>query len=251
MEFLELKNISEVHLNLLNPVSEEKVLVIGKYAGLNASSRVIDFGCGFGEALALWGKQFGVSGTGVEIRPFACQRARQRLQDLGLQERFEIVCASGSDYHFEPAAYDLAACIGATFIWGGFQSTIQALKPTLRTGGMLAIGEPYWLKQPVPADYTTAPQDVHSERELLQIAHAQGCEMAYLARASNDDWDRYSAGNWFGLLQWIEANPEHAERQQVIDHLHESQEEYLRFEREYLGWAIYLLKPVSYLYGAT
>jgi hypothetical protein len=65
-------------------------------------------------------------------------------------------------------------------------------------------------------------------------------------RASPEDWDRYEAGNWLGLLRWIDENPDHPERQQVIDHLHESQDEYFRYGREYFGWAMYLLHPVRY-----
>jgi hypothetical protein len=62
-------------------------------------------------------------------------------------------------------------------------------------------------------------------------------------RASHDDWDTYEAGNWYGLSRLIEENPAHPERQDVIDHLHESQSEYFRYGREYFGWAIYLLTP--------
>ena len=63
-------------------------------------------------------------------------------------------------------------------------------------------------------------------------------------RASHDDWDHYEAENWRGLLRWIDENPNHPERQQVIEHLHQSQDEYTRYAREYFGWAIYVLNPV-------
>jgi len=53
MEFLDLKNISERYLELVNPTSPKKILAVGKVLGLKEDSRVIDFGCGFGEVLAL------------------------------------------------------------------------------------------------------------------------------------------------------------------------------------------------------
>ena len=54
MKFLELKDISERYMRLLNPCSPEKIVKIGQMAGLEPGNRVIDFGAGFGESLALW-----------------------------------------------------------------------------------------------------------------------------------------------------------------------------------------------------
>ena len=83
----------------------------------------------------------------------------------------------------------------------------------------------------------------HSEVELLQMAHDEGFEFEYMVRASHDDWDRYESDDWRGLLQWLGENPDHPERQQVLDHLHQSQDDYLRYGRGILGWAVYLLSP--------
>ena len=67
-----------------------------------------------------------------------------------------------------------------------------------------------------------------------------------MVRSSLDDWDRYNAGNWRGLVEWINDNPEHPERQDVINRLRKDQNDYLRYEREYIGWAIYVLTPMTY-----
>ena len=117
-----------------------------------------------------------------------------------------------------------------------------------RDGNHFVIGEVYWLKGNIPQEYlnSTAPPDTKYEHELLQITHEEGFDLEYVVRSSHDDWDRYSAGNWLGLIRWIEENPTHPERQDVIDHLHNIQNEYLRYEREYLGWAMYVLNPIKY-----
>lgn len=243
MEFLDLKNISERYLELVNPTSPEKILTVGKVLGLKEDSRVIDFGCGFGEVLALWGQHYGISGVGIDIRPYACERARHKLSVRGMAERFEIICGSGSEYRFEPHAFDVAACIGATFIWGGFGQTIRAMKDAVHKRGKLAIGEAHWLTDQVPPTYANR-EHLLTEFELLQIARKEGFNLEYVVRASHDDWDHYESSNWYGLIRWIEENPDHLERQQVIDYLHESQEEYLRYARQYFGWAIYILNPI-------
>ncbi len=243
MKFFDLVNISEKYMEIINPSSPEKLLTIGEILGIDQSNQIIDFGCGYGEILALWAEKFGISGIGIDIRSHACDRAETKIQKLGLTEQIEIVCVSGKDYPFKEHSYDVALCIGGSFIWNGFKPTIQAMKKAICPEGKLVIGEPYWIKRDVPPEYAST-QTVHTEYELLQMAREEGFDVEYVVRASHDDWDRYSSGNWYGLIRWIEENQEHPERQEVVDYLHNSQDEYFRYEREYLGWAIYVLNPM-------
>ncbi|MCX6019736.1 MAG: class I SAM-dependent methyltransferase, partial [Chloroflexi bacterium] len=60
MDFLSLKNISERYLEIINPTSREKLLRVGRVAGLQPGQRVIDFGCGYGGVLSLWAQEFGI-----------------------------------------------------------------------------------------------------------------------------------------------------------------------------------------------
>jgi len=81
------------------------------------------------------------------------------------------------------------------------------------------------------------------EPELLEIINGEGYELSYMIRSNYDDWTRYEAGNWEGLLAWLGENPDHPERDKVLKWLHKTQDDYFRFGRKYLGWAIYILVP--------
>ncbi|MBN2238578.1 MAG: class I SAM-dependent methyltransferase [Dehalococcoidales bacterium] len=247
MDFFELMNSSHKYLDILNPTSPEKIISVGNILGLNNNYRIIDFGCGTGEPLALWAENFGIFGTGIDISSKLCERARQNISQRGLGNCIEIVHANGSEYTSDFREYDAATCIGATFIWGGYRQTIQALKTFVRPGAKLAIGEVYWLKAGIPPEYhDTAGADIATfENELLQITMEEGYDIEYIVRSSLDDWDRYNSGRWHSLIRWIDENPDHPDRQEIIDYLHHQQERYLKYEREYLGWAIYVLNPMS------
>lgn len=244
MDFLTLKDISERDLELLNPTTPAKILAVGHVARLRAGQRLIDFGCGYGEPLALWAEEFGVSGVGVDLRPQACERARAKMLARGLAARVQIICADAAEYQFEPQTFDVATCIGATFIWpGGFQAALLAMRAATRPGGRLIVGEAYWRRSSVPPDYARGESGVRTESELLGLARDSGYDFEYVARASQDDWDEYESANWRGLLQWLEENPTHPDRDEVRKHLVHSQNEYTRFAREHFGWAIYVLRP--------
>ena len=246
MDFFELMQISTQHLELTSPAAPENLWTIGQYVDLDTDKWVVDFGCGYGRSLALWGQDFGISGVGIDVHSFLAQRAKERISDLKLADRIEIICANAIDYDFEPGKYHVAACLGASFIWGGFRQAIKQMSACLCPGGKLMIGEPYYNQEKIPSELRKFEGDLHTEFELIQIARAEGFDVEFVVRASRDDWDRYVSANWYGLLRWINANPEHPERQYVINYLHKNQDMYFKYQRKLEGWAIYILTPIHY-----
>jgi hypothetical protein len=103
------------------------------------------------------------------------------------------------------------------------------------------VGEPYWKTDNVPTEYKAAEPGFMTERELIDVVRKENLDLAYVVRSSHDDWDNYEASNWDGLLLWLDENPDHPERDDVIRHLRKNQDEYVGYVREYLGWAVYVL----------
>jgi len=245
MKFFDLVNISERNMELVNPSSPEKVILFGERLSLKPGMRLIDFGCGYAEPLVLWAEHFGIEGVGIDIREYACERARKKIGKKGLSGRLEIVCGNAAEYEYQPGSFDVAVCLGATFIWDDFAGTIAALKNAVRPGGQLGIGEPFWLQDSIPPAYLDKEQPFQSESELFETARAAGYVFSGIVRASHEDWDRYESDNWQGLLAWLEENPDHPEREDVRRHLLRIQQEYLQYSRKYLGWGMFALAPLE------
>lgn len=243
MDYFELVEISTRHLQLNSPAAPEKIWSIGHYLGLDKSKRVIDFGCGYGRVLELWGKDFGVSGLGIDIHAYMCQQATKRIAKAGLSEQIEVVCANPSEYEFPEQAYDVASCLGATFIWGGFSKALTLMRRSIRMDGKLVVGEPYYAQEKVPQELVKFEGDLHTEFQIVQIAREAGFDVEFVVRASRDDLDRFVSASWFGLLRWIDDNPGHTESDYVSDYLHRNQDMYFKYQRAYEGWALYIMKP--------
>ena len=63
---------------------------------------------------------------------------------------------NGADFKpDEPHSLDLASCIGASWVFGGHANTLEALITTVRPGGWVIVGEPYWQQEP-SGDYLEA-----------------------------------------------------------------------------------------------
>jgi ubiquinone/menaquinone biosynthesis C-methylase UbiE len=245
MDFFELMGISHRYMEILDPSTSEKIIKLGRLLKLKKGSRVIDFGCGCAEPLTLWAEEFGITGIGIDISKDFCDRARDKLVKRGLSGQIEIVCAPAADYVFEEGTFDAATCIGATFAFGGFQQTIQALKRAVHQNGRLGIGETHWLSSQINPEYAQKQTTTHTELELAQFARSEGFELESIIRASRDDWDRYMSDSWYALVRWLEENPNHPDHEQVFKHFRTDQDDYLQFHSQYMGWAMYCLTSIK------
>ena len=57
----------ERDLEILNPTSHEKLMLLADYCDIRDGARVLDIGSGKGYMLRQWAKRFGIEGTGLEI----------------------------------------------------------------------------------------------------------------------------------------------------------------------------------------
>jgi len=79
----EIGMLTQGNMNIMNPVSEKKLILSRKYANLKPGMSVLDVGCGNGTLLSLWHKEFGISGCGIELQKESASRAKELLQGTG------------------------------------------------------------------------------------------------------------------------------------------------------------------------
>jgi SAM-dependent methyltransferase len=240
VDLLELIDLLEIDTSVRSPATPIKLVTAGRVAGLAAGSRVIDFGCGCGEALALWTRYLRVSGLGIDRDADFCRRANDRLAREGAAERVQVICADAAAYPFAAGSYDVASCIGASMIWGGFRPTIHRMREAIGADGRLIVGEPYYTQPEVPPELIAYDGRYHTEPELFQISREEGFEVGYVARASEEDWDRYIFGG-HAEVEGIQSAADPGERRALRDKLHRWQDMYVCYRRAYQRWAIYVL----------
>nr|HPJ72963.1 class I SAM-dependent methyltransferase [bacterium] len=143
MDIPRIFTITESAHRIHNPFSLEKLAALGAALRLEAGSRVLDLGSGSGEMLCTWARDYGVIGTGVDMSRLFTEQAKLRAKELGVADRVKFIHGDAAGYVSDEKA-DVAACVGATWIAGGVVGTIELLARSLRTGGIILIGEPYW-----------------------------------------------------------------------------------------------------------
>src|SRR5512138_934163 len=151
MDIPRIFNITESAHRIHNPITPEKLATLGAALRLESGARVLDLGSGSGEMLCTWARDYGVIGTGIDMSPLFTEQAKLRAEELGVADQVKFIHGDAAGYVSE-AKVDVAACVGATWIGGGVAGTLELLARSLRVGGIILIGEPYWLRLPPTED---------------------------------------------------------------------------------------------------
>ncbi len=245
MDIPRIFNITESAHRIHNPITPEKLATLGAALRLEPAARVLDLGSGSGEMLCTWARDHGVTGTGVDLSALFTEQAIARAAELGVTDQVSFIHGDAAGY----VAADkvaVAACIGATWIGGGVAGTIALLARSLRPGGVILIGEPYWRQLPPTEDVAQgclagAISDFLMLPELLASFRRLGYDVVEMVLADQDGWDRYEAAKWLTMRRWLEANPEDELAREVRARLSSEPERYAAYTREYVGWGVFAL----------
>jgi SAM-dependent methyltransferase len=238
-------NITESAHRIHNPFTPEKLATLGEALRLERGTRVLDLGSGSGEMLCTWARDLGIIGTGIDMSRLFSEQAKLRAEELSVADRVEFIHGDAVGYVADEKV-DVAACIGATWIGGGVAGTIELLAKSLRTGGILLIGEPYWVQMPPTEDIAKgcsagSISDYLMLPELLASFGELGYDVVEMVLADQESWDRYEAAKWLTMRRWLEANPDDDFAKDVRAQLTSEPERYAAYTREYMGWGVFAL----------
>lgn len=235
--------IAEAGHRILNPFTSEKLALLGRVCRARAGQRHLDLACGKGEMLCTWAREHGTSGVGVDISEVFLAAARRRTDELGVADRVRFARGDAGTYAAEPGGFDIVSCIGATWIGGGLAGTLALMRPALREGGVLLVGEPYWQADPPPAAYEAFDLDSRAGLTgLLDTFTGAGLELVEMVLADGDSWDRYAAAQSWTMSDWLRAHPDDPEAPEFRRLLDESRRAHLAYGREHLGWGVFVLR---------
>jgi Methyltransferase domain len=229
--------------DLQNPTSREKIQLLGEWMGLTTGSTVLDLASGrAGPAIQL-AQTFGCRVTCVEKAQEFHDAAQRRVEEAGLSDLIDVVRMDAREFPLGERRFDAALCLGASFIWDGLPGTLEALERTVDVDGSIAVGEPYWRTWPVPPGYDVDQAWAEEYVDLLGTAERLrevGLDLVSIIDSSLDDWDRYESLHWLTGEEWLRHNSNDPDFEEIQRQLDRDRTAYLRWQRELLGWAIFV-----------
>lgn len=247
MDIPRIFNITESAHCIHNPITPDKLATLGAALRLESGARVLDLGSGSGEMLCTWARDHGVIGVGIDMSQLFTEQAKRRAEELGVVDQVTFIHDDAAGYVSDEKV-DVAACVGATWIGGGVAGTIELLARSLRTGGIILIGEPFWRQLP-PTEEVAKGCLAHSISDFLMLPELLasfgrlGYDVVEMVLADQDGWDRYEAAKWLTMRRWLAAHPDDEFAKEVRAQLTSEPERYAAYTREYLGWGVFALMP--------
>jgi SAM-dependent methyltransferase len=227
-------------------MSKEKFERLCRLFRLKRGVRVLDIACGNGEFLIRLAELYDITGVGVDISPYCLKDCLEKKRRRVPSSSLTFIEMDGKKFKPEASeSFDLAMCIGAGWVYGGHRGTLQALKKMTTPGGLIAVGEPFWLQEP-SEEYLKAEETRREEfgthYDNVKVGEGEGLTCLYTLVSNHDDWDHFETYQIWAVDEYIRANPDDPDNQEILERTRRIKEIYFRWGRDTLGWAIYIFR---------
>jgi len=248
MDIWKFYDVAHRYHEVCNPTSRAKLDELVGLLRLNPGSAVLDIACGKGELLTRLAERYEISGIGVDISPYCVKDAAQKLRERVPGAQIQILNMDGADYSPDQL-FDLAMCIGASWVYKGHRGTLSTLKTMTKPDALILVGEPFWLKDPddaylVAENLTRDMFGTHYENVL--VGEDEGLFPLYTMVSNQDDWDRYETLQWYAAEMHARDNPDDPDVPEILTRVARGRTNYLHWGRDTVGWAIYLFRKPSH-----
>ena len=111
--------------------------------------------------------------------------------------------------------------------------------------GLVVVGEVFWLKEP-SEEYLnvsgTKKGEFGTHRSNVRIGEGEGLTCIYTLVSDLNDWDHYESFKWSNVYDFVKANPDDKDIPELLKRTKKEKDIYLRWQRDTLGWAIYVFR---------
>lgn len=242
---LRFHEIAESNHRILNPFTHQQLMLLAEICQLTPDTHQLDLCCGKAEMLCQWAQHWGIQGTGVDISRVFIEAAQQRVVELGVQDKVTLIEDDAATYAAEPERYDIVSCIGATWIGDGLVGTLKLMQAALKPGGLLLVGEPYWIMPPPEGAYErlgVKKTDFTSLVGTLDRIESLDMELVEMVLADKLGWDRYVATQWMTVDNWLREHPEDDDATALRAWNANWKRAHLEYQREYFGWGVFVIR---------
>lgn len=189
--------VTDIHSNYTSPAGREFTFAAARFAGVNPASRVLDLGCGYGEASCNLAAEFRCKLVACDANNENITIARQMAVERNVSHliSFEHRDILTADYRETP--FELILAEGGVLSYINRKNGMQHAHAWLNPRGWFAFSDLVIIAQNVPDEIKTIYEDAlyryeteHTYRELLL---GTGFDIHFMSLVPPSGWDNYYA----------------------------------------------------------
>ena len=235
------------HTDRQGPGGEAETLLAARLAGLDPSTRlqIADIGCGTGNATLLLARELNAHVTAVDLAPEFIDELRNKVEEQDLAGQITPRVASMNDLPFEDETFDVMWSEGAIYNMG-FRKGIEAWRPFLRPGGVLAVSEITWLRPDPPREirqhWNSEYPEIATAVEKIAILERAGYDLlGYLVLPPTCWVDHYYGPTETRMAAFLQRHAGRPEAAEVVAMERHEAELYRRY-RDWFGYGFYVAR---------
>jgi len=223
-------------MRICNPMTGADLDTVLAALAPEDGDRLLDLACGHGELLLRAAERAAVEGTGVDLSPWVLVHAAGSA--AACRRRGSVEWWLGNAHDVPKHTWDVAVCLGASWVWHGFEGTARATADRVRPGGRIAIGD-LQLKPGVDARRVAEDYGKVMTRDE-QAAALDRCGVDLIAEINpgREGWDGYQDRIEASARAWADRHPGDRAEQYLAEQ-RRWREDHTR-DMEILTWAVWV-----------
>jgi len=230
------------------PGSDEETLRALELTRLDraAELQVADIGCGTGASTLLLASRLPSARiTAVDLFPEFLDILAERARATGCAEQIETLAASMKSLPFAAESLDLIWSEGAIYNIG-FSVGIEAWKPCLRPGGVIAVSEITWLRPEPPEEirrhWNAEYPEIATACEKITILERAGYDLlGYLVLPATNWTDNYYEPTEERIPAFLERHAGRPEAAEIVEMERREADLYKRYQ-DWFSYGFYVAR---------
>ncbi len=189
--------VTDLNSNYTSPAGKEFSFAAARFSGINPSSKVLDLGCGYGDASCNLAAEFRCKVTAVDISSENITYARQMAVERNVSHLINFVNADLTTLDYSETPFELILMEGGILSFITRRKGLNFASAWLGRGGWVSFSDLILLTEQIPDEILNIFEHdrfhYENEQSYRNLLDETGFDIHFMSLVPPSGWDNYYA----------------------------------------------------------
>jgi SAM-dependent methyltransferase len=189
--------VTDLNSNYTSPAGKEFSFAAARFSGINPSSKVLDLGCGYGDASCNLAAEFRCKVTAVDISAENISYARQMAVERNVSHLINFVNADLTTLDYTETPFELILMEGGILSFISRHKGLNFASAWLGRGGWFSFSDLILLTEKIPDEILNIFEHdrfhYENEQSYRNLLDETGFDIHFMSLVPPSGWDNYYA----------------------------------------------------------